>query len=76
MASEEIREAFAVFNTDGSGALDCAEFRTVLMSSRDDAAAPLSDAEVLAVFERVDTDNSGECCVPGLILFTEPGTLR
>ena len=63
MASEEIRQAFAVFNTDGSGALDCAEFRTVLMSSRDDAAAPLSDAEVLAVFERVDTNNSGECCM-------------
>jgi hypothetical protein len=40
-----------------------AEFRTVLMSSRDDAAAPLSDAEVLAVFERVDTNNNGECCM-------------
>ena len=76
MATEKIREAFAVFDTDGSGALDRAQFRTVLMSSRGDAAAPLSDTEVLAVFEQVDTNNSGECCLPGLILFTEPSTLR
>jgi Ca2+-binding EF-hand superfamily protein len=58
MATEKIREAFAVFDTDGSGALDRAQFRTVLMSSRGDAAAPLSDAEVLAVFEQVDTNTA------------------
>ena len=76
-ATEEIRESFAAFTgtDDSSGALDDAEFRTVLTASHDDAAAPLTDTEVHAVFKRVDKDKSGECYVCHVcmyVMFTRP----
>ena len=59
MSSEEqVRQAFAVFDTDNTGALDRAQFKEVLMAKREDGA-PLSEEDVNAVFDAVDTDNSG-----------------
>ena len=63
MSSEEqVRQAFAVFDTDNTGALDRAQFKEVLMAKREDGektSPPLSEEEVNAVFDAVDTDNSG-----------------
>jgi hypothetical protein len=44
---------------DGSRSLDREEFKAVLVVSAKDTYTPLSDADVLKVFEAVDTDNSG-----------------
>jgi Ca2+-binding EF-hand superfamily protein len=59
-SEEKIEQAFAVFDTDGSGALDRAEFKAVLMSTKGKDAAPLSEEQVERAFEQVDTDHSGE----------------
>lgn len=56
---EQVRQAFAVFDTDNTGALDRAQFKEVLMFKREDGTPPLSEEEVNVVFDGVDTDNSG-----------------
>ena len=58
-SQEQVRQAFAVFDTDNTGALDRAQFKEVLMAKREDGVSELSEEDVNAVFDAVDTDNSG-----------------
>lgn len=54
-ANKRIVEAFAKFDTDGSGALDFDEFRQTLSSLE----VMLSEPEARALFEHYDMDGSG-----------------
>ena len=53
---QQVREAFAVLDADGSGALDMEEFKQVLTTEGD---TPLSPAQVQAMFDAVDTNGNG-----------------
>ena len=52
-----IKEAFAVFDSDGSGQLKLDEFRAVLQASGTGTA--LSDRQVAALFQKLDAEKSG-----------------
>ena len=54
---KRFREAFNVFDADGSGALSVAELRAVL--TRPGGGTPLSDAEVEAIIAEFDTNGDG-----------------
>jgi hypothetical protein len=53
---KQVREAFAVLDVDGSGALDMEEFKQVLTTEGD---TPLSPAQAQAMFDAVDTNGNG-----------------
>mmetsp|Transcript_10018 Transcript_10018/g.30602 ORF Transcript_10018/g.30602 Transcript_10018/m.30602 type:complete len:212 (-) Transcript_10018:1329-1964(-) len=57
LPEEEIMEAFATFDKDGSQQLSCGELKRVLCEQ---GKYPLSEAEVERLFKLVDTDNSGQ----------------
>ena len=54
---KELRAAFDVFDTDGSGSLSCSELKAVL--TRPGGGAALTDAEVMAIIEEFDVNRDG-----------------
>jgi hypothetical protein len=65
-----VRDAFAIFDTDNSGFLDRQQFKDVLLA-KSEAGTPLSEAEVGAVFDRVDADNSGSIDIEEFIAWSK-----
>ena len=55
---KELRAAFDVFDTDGSGALSSAELKAVL--SRPGGGAPLSDDAIQEIIDEFDVNGDGE----------------
>ena len=55
---QRYREAFNMFDKDGSGALSVEEIKAVLM--RPGGGAPISDAEAAALIAESDTNRDGE----------------
>ena len=53
---EELREAFAVFDTDGSGAIDRKELKRLMKK----LGQALTEAEIDAMMDEVDTNGDGE----------------
>lgn len=53
---KELKDAFAVFDTDGSGTIS----RTELKKLMKNLGQTLSDAELDAMMDEVDTDGNGE----------------
>ena len=56
LKEKQIREAFAVLDVDGSGALDMEEFRQVLTTEGD---TQLSPAQAQAMFDAVHSNGNG-----------------
>ncbi|XP_066911333.1 calmodulin-like isoform X5 [Clytia hemisphaerica] len=53
---ETIKEAFYIFDSDGSGAISSEEFRKVMMT----LGAQMTDEEVTEIIEEVDVDGDGQ----------------
>jgi calmodulin len=53
---KELRDAFAVFDTDGSGSIDRKELKKLMKK----LGQALSDGELEAMMDEVDTDGDGE----------------
>lgn len=53
---KELRDAFAVFDTDGSGSIDRRELKKLMKK----LGQALSDKELEAMMDEVDTDGDGE----------------
>ena len=53
---KELRDAFAVFDKDGSGSISRNELKTLMKN----LGQSLSDAELDAMMDEVDTDGNGE----------------
>ena len=53
---KELKDAFAVFDKDGSGTISRVELKTLMKS----LGQKLSDAELDAMMDEVDTDGNGE----------------
>ena len=55
---KELRAAFNVFDTDGSGSLSVEELKAVLM--RPSGAAPMTSAQVQQIIDEFDANGDGE----------------
>lgn len=53
---KELRDAFAVFDSDGSGSISRSELKKLMKN----LGQTLSDAELDAMMDEVDTDGNGE----------------
>jgi len=53
---DELREAFAVFDSDNSGAIDRKELKRLMKK----LGQTLTEAEIDAMMDEVDTDGNGE----------------
>jgi hypothetical protein len=74
-----LRKAFDIFDTDGSGELDKAEFRAVMTMSQedgDDQDVALSEGEFELMFAQVDTDGTGSISFEEYLAWTLEGQLR
>lgn len=58
---ETIKEAFYIFDSDGSGAISSDEFRRVMMT----LGAQMSDEEVNEIIDEVDVDGDGQINLEG-----------
>ena len=58
---ETIKEAFYIFDSDGSGAISSEEFRKVMMT----LGAQMTDEEVSEIIEEVDVDGDGQINLEG-----------
>ena len=58
---ETIKEAFYIFDSDGSGAISSEEFRKVMMT----LGAQMTDEEVTEIIEEVDVDGDGQINLEG-----------
>lgn len=71
MAEEaRLREAFALFDTDGSGSLSVEELRTVLSRP----GSTLSDEEIQALIDEFDEDGDGEMQFEEFVKLWTPAT--
>ena len=58
---ETIKEAFYIFDSDGSGAISSQEFREVMMTQ----GAQMTDEEVNEIINEVDIDGDGQINLEG-----------
>lgn len=63
---ETIKEAFYIFDSDGSGAISSEEFRKVMMT----LGAQMTDEEVTEIIEEVDVDGDGQINLEGTFFIT------
>ena len=63
MSEVELREAFAMFDQDGSGSIDPDELRMIL------AGAALEDDVIEQLVHDADTDGDGEIDFEGVLLY-------
>ena len=61
---ETIKEAFYIFDSDGSGAISSEEFRKVMMT----LGAQMTEEEVTEIIEEVDVDGDGQINLEGMLL--------
>ena len=68
-SEKELRDAFAVFDSDGSGTIEADEIRKVMKSLGDN----LTDEEVEDMIRHVDKDGNGtiDCERDGVIAFVQ-----